>query len=316
MNTAEKLLNITQRGNKKKLVLIKWLQKLKLLSKKKRCSLCERKMKMRKGGNTRDGYRWVCRRHNRFMSKSIRDGSIFSGSRSSLTSWMMFMHRFAQGLRLRQVDLIEEGVCGSSRTLSKMSKTLRRVCVQAVKHLKRRGEMRIGGRHGFVVIDESKFCHKRKYARGRFGATWRRRGWVFGLLEVNQRRRRPVLKFVRRRNSERLLPIIQRYVRPASTILSDSWRSYCRLRQHGYIHYQVNHQRFFVHPATGAHTQHIERSWRTFKQEVYRFRGNMTEKSLREILHFIEWNYWLGRQHRNGPLGRLFKDIRAIHPVQ
>uniref|UniRef100_A0AAV2LKJ4 Transposase n=1 Tax=Knipowitschia caucasica TaxID=637954 RepID=A0AAV2LKJ4_KNICA len=57
--------------------------------------------------------------------------------------------------------------------------------------------MKIGGRRAFVVIDESMFRHKRKYNRGRIGRTWRRRNaWVFGMLEVDRHRRRPVLKLV------------------------------------------------------------------------------------------------------------------------
>ncbi|KAG1925914.1 hypothetical protein F2P79_025207 [Pimephales promelas] len=41
----------------------------------------------------------------------------------------------------------------------------------------------VGGEVNVLVhIDESKFCHKRKYARGRFGNTWKRkRTWVFGI---------------------------------------------------------------------------------------------------------------------------------------
>ncbi len=60
-----------------------------------------------------------------------------------------------------------------------------------------------------------------QYAHGRFRASWRR-GSFFGLLEVNRRWRRLLLKFVCRRNAEQLLPIIQWYIRPANTILSDS----------------------------------------------------------------------------------------------
>ena len=35
--------------------------------------------------------------------------------------------RFSQGLRLRQTDLIEDGVAGSSRTLTNMASSLRKV---------------------------------------------------------------------------------------------------------------------------------------------------------------------------------------------
>lgn len=138
---------------------------------------------------------------------------------------------------------------------------------------------------------------------------------MFGLLEVKGQRRRPVLKFVKQRTRNRLMPIIQRYVRPASTILSDSWPAYRRLQQEGFIHYQVNHRRFFVHPRTGAHTQHLERAWRTFKSDVYHYRANVTVKKLKECLTFIEWHYWLAKKHKDGALGQLMEDIRCKYRV-
>lgn len=75
---------------------------------------------------------------------------------------MISLCRFSQGLRLRQIDMIQDGVAGSSRTLSKMSEKLRKVCKDAVKRQKRRGKQKLGGTAEFVVIDESNFCHKRK----------------------------------------------------------------------------------------------------------------------------------------------------------
>ena len=41
---------------------------------------------------------------------------------------------------------------------------LAKVCIRAVDKLRHRGQMRVGGRghHRFVVLDESKFSHKRK----------------------------------------------------------------------------------------------------------------------------------------------------------
>ena len=61
-----------------------------------------------------------------------------------------------------------------------------------------------------------------------------------------------------------LLVIIRKYIRPENEVISDSWRAYNRLSSEGYIHYQVNHQRHFVHPGSGAHTQHSERAWQSF----------------------------------------------------
>lgn len=151
--------------------------------------------------------------------------------------------------------------------------------------------------------------------RGRRGHTWRRRSWVFGMLEVKGSRRRPVLKLVKNRSRRRLLPIIRKYIRPGSEVISDCWGAYSRLSHDGYIHYQVNHQRHFVHPGSGAHTQHIERAWRNYKEDIYRYRGNFAEKALKMNLSYIKWNHWLGKGHREGILGRLFKDIRACCKV-
>ncbi|XP_036420393.1 uncharacterized protein LOC118803949 isoform X2 [Colossoma macropomum] len=154
-------------------------------------------------------------------------------------------------------------------------------------------------------------CSCSVYARDRVGNTWRRRTWVFGILESRGDSRRPVLRLVKRRNKQTLLPIIKQHVRPQSVIISDEWRAYSTLSQVGYVHHTVNHSVNFVDLVTGNHTQHIERAWNTYKHEVWRLRGNRNEKALKDQLLFIEWTYWLGRKHRKGVLGRLLKDIRV-----
>ncbi|XP_028970911.1 uncharacterized protein LOC105030231 isoform X2 [Esox lucius] len=208
------------------------------------------------------------RRHNQSSTCSIRKDSIFSHSRVTLTDWLTLIYRFAQGLQLRQVDMMEDGIAKSSRTLTRMTKILRKVCNKALRRFKRRKGFEIGSRSlwRFVVIDESKFSQKRKYNRGRIGPTWRREGWVFGMLEVKHNRRRPILKMVKDRSQETLIPIIRRHVRRGSTILSDCWRAYVRsLNRLGYNHQTVNHTNNFVDPQSGYHTQHIERAWQTIK---------------------------------------------------
>ncbi|XP_067449692.1 uncharacterized protein [Thunnus thynnus] len=221
---------------------------------------------------------------------------------------------FAQGLRRRHVDMIEDGVCGSTTSITKVYDILCFSCISAIKRLERR--KKIGGRHAFVVINESKFHHKRKYNHGRSGRTWRRtHSWVFGMLEVEATLRRPILKLVRHRSRRSLLAIIWKYAVGGSHILSDCWRAYNTLQQQGFIHSQVNHRRFFVHPQTSAHTQHLERAWHTYKEELYHYRGNLSKQSFQGSLKVIEWNYWLGKEHRHGPLGRLFHDLRKDYKV-
>lgn len=60
------------------------------------------------------------------------------------------------------MDLIKDGVCGSSTSITRVYDILHDTCITSIEHLQRRRKMRIGGRNAFVVIDESKFCNKIK----------------------------------------------------------------------------------------------------------------------------------------------------------
>ncbi|XP_034074152.1 uncharacterized protein LOC117547480 isoform X2 [Gymnodraco acuticeps] len=221
-------------------------------------------------------------------------------------------HRlFSQGLQLRQIDLLQDGVAGSSRTLSTISLKLRKVCKSAIKRRERRGKQRLGGPNEFVMLDESNFYHKRKYGRGRFGPTWRRRKWVFGMLGIRGKRRRPILRLVKQRSRRHLIPLVTKYVRQGTTVITDMWRAYTTaIAESGFVHFSVNHSRSFVNPDTGAHTQNIERAWSTYKSQVWRLQRNRTVKTLKSHLAFIEWTHWLANEHKDGPLGRLLHDIR------
>nr|XP_055045233.1 uncharacterized protein LOC129431390 [Misgurnus anguillicaudatus] len=230
---------------------------------------------------------------------------------------MQFLYRFSQGLRLRQIDMMDDSIAGSSATLSKMAKKIREVCVTAVERMRRRTGQLIGGRREFVVIDESHFRHKRKYGRGRMAGGWKRKKWVFGMLGVRhhqqKKSRKPILRLLERRSRNDLVPLIVHHVRPGSSILSDEWRAYNILPALGYNHHTVNHSRWYVDPHTGAHTQHIERAWRSYKEQIWRLRGNRTESLLSDHLAVIEWNEWLAKKHYDGAFGRLIHDISRMY---
>ncbi|XP_033945936.1 uncharacterized protein [Pseudochaenichthys georgianus] len=298
---------------KKKKKLIEWLMKKELLQGKMKCKLCKKRMKLEKHSNV-DGLQWKCRRkkhRGKTTKKSVRSLSLFQRSKLSLFSWMKYIYRFSQGLQLRQIDMLQDGVAGSSRTLSKISLKLRKVCKSAIKRRERRGKQRLGGPNEFVMLDESNFYHKRKYGRGRFGPTWRRRKWVFGMLGIRGKRRRPILRLVKQRSRRHLIPLVTKYVRQGTTVITDMWRAYTTaIAESGFVHFSVNHSRSFVNPDTGAHTQNIERAWSTYKSQVWRLRGNRTVKTLKSHLALIEWTHWLANEHKDGPLGRLLHDIR------
>ncbi|KAL7864539.1 hypothetical protein AOLI_G00159590 [Acnodon oligacanthus] len=141
-----------------------------------------------------------------------------------------------------------------------------------------------------------------------------KKGWVFGMLEVKGARRLPVLKMVRDRSRNTLMPLIRKHIRRGSTVYSDCWRAYQpALNVEGYRHLSVNHREHFVDPLTGCHTQHIERAWQTIKRHVSRYRGNKTSKRLKDHLRFIQWDYWLGRRRSKGSLAQLIHDIKNVY---
>lgn len=101
-----------------------------------------------------------------------------------------------------------------------------------------------------------------QYDRGRVGTTWKRRKWVYGMLGLKGKRRRPILHLVKKRLRRYLTPIITWHVQQGTTIISDQWRAYVdALGNHGFTHFTINHSRFFADPSTGAHTQNIEWAW-------------------------------------------------------
>ena len=82
----------------------------------------------------------------------------------------------------------------------------------------------ISGKNVRVQIDESKIG-KRKYHRGHLVEGQ----WVFGGIEENSRK--CFLFPVKDRSEATLLPIIKKWIKPGSTIISDCWKGYTNLQK-------------------------------------------------------------------------------------
>lgn len=123
----------------------------------------------------------------------------------------------------------------------------------------------IGGEGKIVEIDESKFG-RRKYNRGHHIEGQ----WVFGGVERGSGE--SFLVPVERRDEATLFPIIQKYILPGTTIMSDCWRAYSKLERYNYTHLTVNHSQGFKDPVTGACTNQIEGLWRIAKHRIPQYR--------------------------------------------
>ena len=90
-----------------------------------------------------------------------------------------------------------------------------------------------------------------------------------------------------RRDKETLIPLIQKYIRLSSIMMSDCWATYSSLSQLGFTHRQINHSNNFVDPEDATiHTQYVERLWRSIKKS--RKRSGMRSLYLKQyIARFI-----------------------------
>ena len=161
----------------------------------------------------------------------------------------------------------------------------------------------IGGPGKIVEIDESKFG-KRKYHRGRRVDEQ----WVFGGIE-REWKNSSFACDVDDRSAATLIPIILRWIKPGTTIISDCWNAYSSLGHNGYTHLTVNHSLNFVDPTTGAHTNTIESTWRTLKSSLPK---SGTEKHL-YTSYFVE--YALRKRFLNSANDKFLKFLDLVSAI-
>ncbi|KAG5679537.1 hypothetical protein PVAND_009097 [Polypedilum vanderplanki] len=207
-----------------------------------------------------DNFRWRCYNTVRISkkapkkcnySRSLTSGTFFS-SHLSIVDICKFLVLWVQNASLLVIK--NETEITAQKTLVDWSSMSREVLFDAfILNAKP-----LGGIGRTIEIDESKFG-RRKYNRGK-----RVEGqWIFGLLE--RETGDIILVPVEKRDRDTLIPIIQKYVLPGSTIISDFWKSYDTLNDLGYQHLKVNHSITFKDPETGANTNRIESTWRAAK---------------------------------------------------
>ena len=93
--------------------------------------------------------------------------------------------------------------------------------------------------------------------------------WVFGGIERISRR--GFFEIVDESSVDRLIPIIKRYVKPGSIILSDCWKAYSSLKDEGYLYLTVSHSVEFKNKETGACTNLIESTWNAVKKSLPKY---------------------------------------------
>ncbi|XP_067130114.1 uncharacterized protein [Centruroides vittatus] len=206
--------------------------------------------------NSMDGVIWRCST-GRVCRKqaSIRKFSFFSGSHIEVFKILQLMYLWAYEVD-KQDFLQRELEIRSAHTIVDWKQFCRDICHEYFLL----NPIVLGGRGHTVEIDESCFV-RRKYERGHRV----REQWVFGDFDVETKE--SFLVTVDRRDAGTLLPILQQFVLPGTTVVSDLWAAYNTVENVGYQHLTVNHSINFVDPLTHATTNHVESVWQKAKEK-------------------------------------------------
>ena len=249
------------------LAFINWLQQKGLLKDRRRCSSrgCRSVMELRETSEGTDGYLWRCPLRGCGKRCSLRKGTFFENSNLSMGEILSLVYCWAVGMTMSTTATVMEL---SHHTVIDWFNCLREECTAKLLRLSREDRM-LGGAGHIVEIDESLLI-KRKYNRGR--RRHQHQQWVFGMYD--RRTGNGIIQFVHRRDEATLLPLIQQYVLPGSTIYTDGWAAYNNLSNHGYVHGVVVHEENFVDPETGVHTQGIEAYWSRAKRKIREVYGS------------------------------------------
>lgn len=214
-----------------------------------------------------DNYKWRCyhyinsKKGKKVMRKRCNYGqtynmhTFFHNTKLEKAKICKFVIYWIRNVQLS--DIMSFTGIGSGKTCVDWASFCREVTYDdAISHMEK-----LGGPNVIVEIDESKFG-KRKYNRGKHVEGQ----WVFGAYDRSTGR--CLMVPVESRNSETLLPIIEQWILPGTTIISDCWKVYQCLGSRGYVHQMVNHSVTFKDPETGAHTNSIEGSWAHAKKSI------------------------------------------------
>ncbi|KAG0426477.1 hypothetical protein DMUE_5965 [Dictyocoela muelleri] len=227
------------------------LIRLGVLSKTKRCPLCEKEMKI---FGEENGYFYCTRPCNTKISR--RNGSILENMKIKYTQFIIFVHYYYHK------TIITKNIMRDVNISRGMIMKLKYLIENKIKMYNRNSLLKMGGIGKIVEVDESLIASS-KYGKGRFPE----QTWVFGIVE--RETGKCFIKVIEDRKRATLEKIITSIVRESTIICTDQAKMYNSLNEIGYIHFNVCHKTNFVDPDTGAHTQTIESLWNHFKKKKH-----------------------------------------------
>jgi transposase len=208
-------------------------------------------------------------------------GTIFEKSSTSLHLWYYAMYLMAStrcGISAKQIQR-ETGV--TYKTAWRMFKQIRSLLSEDTG-------MQLEG--DSVEMDETYFGGKRKGYRGRPGAGDKKKSPIVGIAERREGKGRVIAKATQSVNAETLTGMVKEYVLPETTIFTDDFSGYDRLKGHGFRHHRINHSaKIWV--MGDIHTNTIEGFWSLVKRGIGGVYHQVSQKYLQTYLDEYTFRY-------------------------
>src|ERR1019366_1039051 len=221
---------------------------------------------------------WSCDSCGRHISPLA--GTIFKKSSTSLHLWFYAMYLMTStrcGISAKQLER-ELGV--TYKTAWRMAYLIRN------KLMTQDGGPLDSGNP--VEIDETYMGGSRRYGRkGRPGVDTPHKTPVLGIV---QRKGRVIAVTVPNVQRATVMPHIEEYVLPESTIFTDEYAVYNPLKKYGYDHRRVRHAEK-VYVSGDVHTQTIDGFWSLVKRGIGGVYHSVSKKHLQGYLNEYAWRY-------------------------
>jgi transposase len=208
-------------------------------------------------------------------------GTIFEKSSTSLRLWFHAMYQMGStrcGISAKQIQR-ETGV--TYKTAWRMFRQIRSLLSEDTG-------MQLEGEA--VEMDETYFGGRRKGYRGRPGSGDKKKSPIVGIAERRGGKGRVIARATKGVTADILTGMVKEYVLPESTIFTDDFSGYDRLKGHGYTHHRINHSAK-VYVMGDIHTNTIEGFWSLVKRGIGGVYHAVSQKYLQSYLDEYTFRY-------------------------
>jgi len=208
-------------------------------------------------------------------------GTIFEKSTTSLRLWFHAMYQMGStrcGISAKQIQR-ETGV--TYKTAWRMFRQIRSL-------LSEDADVKLEG--PTVEMDETYFGGRRKGYKGRPGSGDKKKSPIVGIAERRGGKGRVIARATKGVNADILTGMVKEYVLPESTIFTDDFSGYDRLKKHGYMHNRINHSAK-VWVMGDIHTNTIEGFWSLVKRGIGGVYHQVSQKYLQSYLDEYTFRY-------------------------